>query len=52
MGDFNMVESEEDRSGNKKLIRGEEQEAWESFIFKHGLEDANRSDDFDTQNYT
>jgi len=49
-GYFNMVKNEEDRSGNKKLIRGEKQEAWNNFIFKHGLEDANRSDNFDAHN--
>jgi len=50
LGDFNMVQHEADRSGNKKLIKGEEQEAWDNLIFQQGLEDATYSDDFNSHN--
>jgi len=33
-----MVYNKEDRSYNKKLIEGEQQEAWNSLTLKHDLE--------------
>jgi len=45
-----MVEHKKDRIGNRKLIRGEEQEAWEALIFKFSLEDVYHCDDFDLHN--
>jgi len=50
IGDFNMITNESDRSGNKKLIRGIEQDAWDNLTFKYGLEDSYLNDDFNSQN--
>jgi exonuclease III len=50
-GDFNMVESETDRSSNtpKKLSR-EEREAWDRLVMRLGIEDVWTSDDFTHNN--
>jgi len=45
-----MVTNKSEKSGNKKLIRGIEQDAWDNLTFKYGLEDSYLSDDFNSQN--
>jgi len=42
-----MVEHKTDRSGKKKLIKGNKSQAWENLIFKLGLVDAHHCDEFD-----